>query len=867
MKVPTFALLISFMLSFAAFLLAEQHPIWNPTGTESEILSRYHGVSQRVSNYCAMGEVKLRSQINTNGATNALNIDMVKITYDLALLYHVTGTSNYAYLSALLLDQYADVFTNWPVKDNNPGYYGYWGQWFHYDLMVAHLLPVAHDLICNSGAYGAIDPGTSNKVIAFFTLALQRDLAHNIYIENPDGAHPAAFIIFGRAMDDPKLVHLGVWYYNKMIHEYYCQDGFMQEGSRAYSKSTTSSLVDWFAREDREPYHEALYGSYLHGYSDPDGYSHTPYEARWDTARIDSYDVTQHYGQWARMSNVLMITFPDAVSFPIMNDDNTNSFDTLKLKNAAAVVPTESFLWTGIGHAALVYGSGTNQTQVHLDYSPGVGHQHYDANHLIIYSKQREVIGGTGYNDGNRTWNTSTKNQNLVVVNDFEQKHHYYVNILKPPYIPGSTNITPVTNKTFYDSTVVHNNTMLWEPGYRDFKEVQFIETDARSVYTNVYIETAPHGYTNVADRYTRVLALVHIDSNDVYVADFVRVKGGWQYDWTTHGGHSLYDMTISLPMRAATGSLGYINFSNMVSTGAVCSAVLDYGPTKHKVTIVGKNGSTFYTGGAPRSITDGGCQWYFVVRRTNSISAAEDFLAVQESYTASPRVTGVSGLTFDGDSGTAIGMAVTLDNGVVDYILHTMDNGPTYAQHVAQAQSEIRLNGRAAHIRTRNGDVEWMYLVNGSSLSYGPKTLTAKNGDFGYRGYVTNVNRLEDGATENSFEVDTALPSSGWLTNKTFIVTWGNGWKWAYKIKSVVGTRVITDDEPGFRYSGDGIDMQYFPIQEYFGLKEYPGPITFIIAGSALMNNMGEIISTEGDYRVKVAPTPPTYLRTIEGK
>ena len=131
-----------------------------------------------------------------------------------------------------------------------------------------------------------------------------------------------------------------------------------------------------------------------------------------------------------------------------------------------------------------------------------------------------------------------------------------------------------------------------------------------------------------------------------------------------------------------------------------------------------------------------------------------------------------------------------------------------------------------------------WCYLAifnPGGYLSYGSLSLNSKDGDFSYRGTITKVNRREAGSGENSFVSSITLPIDGSLNNKTLIIEWGNGWTWGYKIKEIIGNRIITGKESGFDYDGDGIYMQYFPVPEYFGSESFPGPITFKIAGSAV--------------------------------
>ena len=131
-------------------------------------------------------------------------------------------------------------------------------------------------------------------------------------------------------------------------------------------------------------------------------------------------------------------------------------------------------------------------------------------------------------------------------------------------------------------------------------------------------------------------------------------------------------------------------------------------------------------------------------------------------------------------------------------------------------------------------------------------------------RGTVTSVTRKEEGAAANSFITDTTLPSNGELDGKYILISWGNGWIWSYKIASVSGNAIITNDEPGFNYSGGDVDMRYFPVAEYCGLSSFSGPVTFTVIGSAVMDEMGVVEST-GDETTSTSIKDINVLRKFE--
>jgi hypothetical protein len=416
----------------------------------------------------------------------------------------------------------------------------------------------------------------------------------------------------------------------------------------------------------------------------------------------------------------------------------------------------------------------------------------------------------------------------LVVVDGQEQKGAYWVDWTMSPYVPGVGRTTP-TRQPIPANANIHNNISLWEPGYQEFKDVQVVEVDALDAYDQV------------AMQYRRMLALVHIDGNDTYLVDFFRVKGGTQYDWMQHGGHDPYSLSTSLPMENSSGQFGKISIKQRGSTDETWNAAFTYNGATHRVIMAGEPGVTIYTGEGPRSVQSGGLQDYLIVRKIANREDEIAFLAVHEGYTTNPKVQSIEPLAFDGDPGTAVGLKVTLAGGITDYIIHTLDEGPEFPTYHIDGVEDFFVQGRFAHIRVQEGRILWMYLIQGEELRFGSQSFSSTRGDYSYRGVVEKVNRIEEGDGENSFEVDIPLPGDHSLDGKTLILTWGNGWSWGYKIESVEGNRVITEDEPGFNYDGDEIDMRYFPD----GL--YNGPVTFLIPGAALMDENGDVRSTDG--------------------
>ena len=509
----------------------------------------------------------------------------------------------------------------------------------------------------------------------------------------------------------------------------------------------------------------------------------------------------------------------------------------------------------GLGHAILTWGTGSQQSQARLDFSHSAGHHHFDANHLIYYARQTEIIGGTGYRAGTRSWNTATLNQNLVVVNGTKQKGNGWTYWTDTPYIPGRPRAA--IRQDFYtkqsqkdhDQLNHHNNLLLWEPGYQGDKEVQVVEVDALDAYRAE------------ASRYRRLIAMVHVAGDDTYLIDFFRVRGGTQYDWTLHGGHTDYKLSVDLSTSGVTDTFGEMKLVRKRNTNQTWEGTLDYGKVKGRFLMAGRDGTSLYLGKGEtspdiKSKEAKKFQDYMVARRTARSTEAINYLVVHEAYSSKPNVVSIEELEFEGNPGTAVGLKITLNRGVVDYVVHTLDEDAPFPVHRVRGEESFLVRGRFAHVRVKNGHVEWMKLVHGAELRFRNRAMLAVGDGYSYRGDIVRVNRRENGSDENSFKTNVALPQDGALNGKTILVEWGNGWKWGYTISMVKGSTVVINGEPGFDYSGGSVKMKYFPA------GTYPGPVKFSIPGTAYMDVAGNVHATRVSVAVDDIPQPPSNLR-----
>ena len=166
------------------------------------------------------------------------------------------------------------------------------------------------------------------------------------------------------------------------------------------------------------------------------------------------------------------------------------------------------------------------------------------------------------------------------------------------------------------------------------------------------------------------------------------------------------------------------------------------------------------------------GRQDYLLARRTSSPSEITDYLVVHETNSGSNLIQSIQQITFEAGTTGATGIAITLPNNVVDYIIATLDKQPPYQEHRVSGFSNFIVQGEFAHVRVRNGNVEWMKLHQGKKLQFGNKVLASTRGDYSLRGTVTNTLRIEKGSSKNGFTVAGVLANDGSLLVKTLVVT-----------------------------------------------------------------------------------------------
>jgi hypothetical protein len=381
---------------------------------------------------------------------------------ELGELYSQTHDRSHAQRAALLLNRFAEVFPGWcyhydypfqqkiiyegliPVAKFRPGYRtARWNWWAYKDI--PNDLVQAYDLVRSSGA---IDTQSAQRI--------ERDLFRNAaeqVLGNPEthsNMSPRTWISLiqlGRVINEPRYVDEPAGRLKRFLDEQFFYDGIWHEGSPSYHAQTVGGLANVLLAQGGK--------SELAGAVD-------------------------------RSKAALMkMRFPDGRLVPV--------HDTWWFDNRGALKESKSYLLPGLGHAMLGGGRGAGQTQFHMTWSGGYGHQHADALSLLLFAHGRELLSDIGYTHTlQRAWAMSTVAHNTVVIDGANQAM-------------GSEKAPTDGSLIWYETNSAH---------------MQSVSVDGR------------RAYPGLAKVYRRTLTVV--DSS--YAVDVFEVEGGGTHDYFLHG-------------------------------------------------------------------------------------------------------------------------------------------------------------------------------------------------------------------------------------------------------------------------------------------------------------------------------------------
>jgi len=854
---------------FATNLMAWEiaHPVYKPdTDINQDAVHAYMNKSEK----------ELRSLITTEGGKGT-NVTMKQVAYNMSRMYQKTRDATYADKAVILLERFAEVVPEWPMLsrsgipipldkvdwgawDNG----GLWGNWHHTDLDNSLELILAYDYIVASGAMDRRGPNTRRiieenllKYIVEFNLKCSYllrvyDLHDNgqapFEYSNMGGKKINGIIPFGRILD-PKYIHLVVNFLRHYPSVAYFRDGLWSESSLSYHKQITNWLV-WKLIPQ------------LNGYSDPAGFVDPVDGTRFDNLEIEK-------GMKARFNRIRgamqNLTLPNG-KLLALHDTHSNQTSPFSRDFS------DSYCYFGMRHAVLGRFSGDNQVQVHLHFGGTDGHEHYDCLSLVVWALGGELISEGEYcKYGTRNWNLATAGHNGVVIDQVNQRGRFNARLkqTKDDYV-DKLSYNP--NVYGHGDTRNFGNLRIWDPTH---PKMQIVEADGKNAYGR-----------NKVSHYRRTIAMIEIEDNSFYLIDVFRVKGGNIHDWMLHGNLGEdYAFWSDLNWKSASGSrFGYLDIKNQARTNSNWFSEFQYESGARIRTIMLGHPDTEVSIGRAPAMRRYGDATFMDVRRSGGDNI---FVAVHEPYKTAPKVENVTMLECSGKSDSVVTLKVELKGGRIDHFSATLDV-PPYPERTIKL-TDFTFQGRIVHIAEKSGDLLWVYLLEGASIrkKNSKIDISAKSGDFSYRGQITDVKRIEKGDSWNGFITNVDLPKDGRLSNKTLLLTLGDGRTEGYTIshieeqgkkkkslihvneeqgkkkKSLIHVNeeqgkkkkslIHVNEEPGLelRDNGDLAKLVYFP---WHGVR---GKISFLISGSVYRNASGDT-QTTAKWGVTAKPFPP---------
>ncbi len=720
-------------------------------------------------------------------------------TEELALLYIATADEAVARRGAVLLDRFAEVFPGWcyhydfpfqqkQIYDGDvapaqfrPGYRtARWTCWAYSDIPSP--LVRAYGLLSNSHAFKQLSIERGLDVAGRIEHDLLRAAAEQV-LANPEpytNMSPRAWralVELGRVIAEPRFVHEPIRRFRWLVDSQFFYDGAWSEGSAGYATHTLGGLDEVMRL--------------VKGYSDPPGYLDPL-----DSSRFDNFDLASSFPSIVRARLALQkMRLPNGRLVPVHDTWSTRKLNSTDI--------TQAYLLPALGHACLGGGTGDQQTQFHLTWSGGYGHEHADNLSLLLFSDGHELLSDLGYtHTAYRAWTQATAAHNTVVIDGQSQ--------------------------TFGNR---HQPT---DGSLRCF--------DARGQRVQVVSADGKRGYPGLAKTYRRTVIVVDVGENRRYAVDHFKVAGGRTHDYFLHGDADelatltteleLQPMTTLLPpnfdwqaprnegetRRAAEPNYAYGFLRELqvatLPTGNTASITFQgtnsSGP-RLRVSMLPEVGSQLITGVnpsiRPAEEDDAKLEQFnrpFMVLRHQAADGQSTFVSVIEPYQETPVLTSVERFPLsDGAVGLRIAIGERTDIVVLD--------AQSQVSVPAGSQSTT-FQGDYGVMSLRGEAVEYAYAVGRGGWTRGEYHL-ASTGPLS-----APLLRVE----EQTLVVSTtdAGPELGDVVR----VLTSDGWVYPYTLTAIESQgdelRLTVEEGPGFQFNAANQILQFnsFPQRSHSG-------------------------------------------------
>jgi len=733
-----------------------------------------------------------------------------------AKLFALTGKKEYARRVAVVLDAFARAYPHYPVLENGPRRLSFrpqklgwpWdsGRWnyFHNEIP-AEILP-AYDLTYDSEAYDELSRERGYDVRErierdFIKAAAEGAIARRDPVSNVSGYDIRSAALAGRIINDPPLVHWAYAEMRKHVTEGFFRDGTWKEGTPSYHAMTIGGLWNSFDA--------------VRGYSDPPGYTHPE-----TGLRLDNVQPEKDLALWQKCQHAFdLVSMPNGFSSCIHDTHPYERRSPPREASSCAILP-------GLGHASLGRGRGRHQMLAQLHFSGGYGHQHYDNLNLTLWAKGREMLPDIGYTwTQMRYWASCSLGHNLVVVDRRDQ-----------------------------DSSPPGNLQLYWPGETQNPESLQpaVVEASAEAAYAKL---------VPGLDIYQRLLMLVPVSADDAYVVDIFRVRGGKIHDWTIQGDadrdtqalcslplsgrrqwlleegeewreptleghrHNPYGMIRDVQSAECKEGACEIDIREQaedsprlrcwIRASGPCQIFLGRSPSVRRMGV-----------GSNADMRKGYDFWMpkLLVRRTGEGALTSIFAAVHEPYEQTGFIRAVRRVKIRNGDEMALALQIEHEAGL-DTILSA---GPVSSPAEITTENGVHLQGRLGFIRQQEGKIVSVWLFAGTKFS-GPDWEIAAQAA-GLSGEIMQSLSVNDGAKENAFVTNIALPEGATLAGRWLIAIYPGGITQGYEIRSIrrEGGRWIVEltEDPFVRIQEKQAEETCFPR------RKFSGPVRFWIPG-----------------------------------
>lgn len=721
--------------------------------------------------------------------------------------------------AARLLYRFAQVYEGYvPTNDHlwqsqpidpstGPPYHwwgGVWYRWAAAELFNFRYLADAYNIVNRTNAFEVLSQevgeNVEDKIIKeMFEPSIEFYRTFPILYHNMEYRNAEGLISLGRALNDPSYIHEAMEWAENFAMETYLFDGFFKETTISYHNQSTdgiNSVIDA-----------------LKGWTDPRGYI-SPRSG----VRLDDLDMRERYPALKKSHEIPnLLVYPNGNYLPIQDTWAAEKSTTPKLDVGALLFPAS-------GIARLTRGIGNlDDSQLYLTFQPKYGHHHYDPLNLILFAEGQELLPDIGYTHTlYRQWTNSTLAHNTVVVDSSDAE---------------------VSDKSKHGG-----NIDVFAPFHSD---IQVMRARQNTAYSQ-------------ANEYSRepwFIKFPDAENNEGYILDLFRVSGGNRHEYTLQGdanhdatfetdiplieygpyllpeGVEVREPEIETDKGSAEGHYyGYIyvrdvkQAENLEDQYNLTLVTEEKGKEKAKMNIIGllePGQNQLFIGESPslratrlegssKDNNDEAVKYMMpkMVLRREGENLTSNFITAMEPYSSEgvPRIDNIERLTPDQAVEGDIAVKVTYGN-ITDIILSSL------APDQPLVIGDMILKGKMGMIRLKDGEVEELYLVGGTSLKKGDIEVT---GEGAISGSITEVQRQAEGASRDAFITETPISTD--IQGKTLVITHPDGKTHGYIVKEVKeedGRTIIEIDDmdPGFTINRDGTsELKFYPFTKWTG-------------------------------------------------